>query len=66
MALDLMHTCDLGLLLHFFGSVLHNIVYDATLGTNQNVRCQVLWLRIQNLYKELQTPTRLTRLECKF
>ena len=62
-AIDPAHTLDKVVTSLFVGSLLHDLIFDKALGPNGTIpqQCEALWGRVQELYGELQTQTRLSR-----
>jgi hypothetical protein len=61
--LDWLHTYDLGVLSNCLASCFCTFVHDRQVrGRNNLERTATLWARIRELYSELRTPTRLSRL----
>ena len=62
-AIDPAHTLDKGVTSLFVGSLLHDLIFDKVLEPNGTIpqQCGALWGRVQRLYEELQTQTRLSR-----
>ena len=69
LALDAMHVLDLGVLQHAIANALFVLVHDAEgaqWGQGAPQRMAAIWVRIQELYRERGTATRLTNLDLGF
>ena len=61
-AIDAMHTGDLGVLAHFLGGCFHTFLFEGHLAGTLEQRESTLWDRVRRLYREHGSSTRVTRL----
>ena len=61
-AVDVMHTMDLGVYAELAGSLLWTFVYDGEFPGNAEARLDVVWERVRHLYEEWSVKVRLTNL----
>eukprot|EP00959_Pyramimonas_sp_CCMP1952_P232329 4855116-Pyramimonas_sp.AAC.3 len=59
LAIDVMHTVDLGVAGHAVANLLYELIYEE-LGGRVSDRVRIVWTRIQEIYGELGLPHRLS------